>query len=318
MSENVRHLPARVVAGELIETETATGALAKLLPVDADLIRLRINQIETLKKDLMQQGVHYGTIPGTPKPTLYQAGAEFLALMFQLDAEIAVEREDYTDETGWPCFRAIAHVTLTHTPSGLRVATADGEADSGEERYRWHRTKDQEEFNGTPELYRRVRSKGRQGGQQWKENQLRTNPSDLRNTLIQMATKRAYVAAVKRATATSSMFTAGVEDIPEKLRGGNDGPDPEPQRQATKAKPAPVPKDDPPVAVGPITESHVKNLLSLGAFCGMSDAEWRKVAEGELAMKLEELMDADYVAVYKSLRDTSRGIAAAAPREPGE
>ena len=49
-----------------------------------DSLRQQINLIQQIMKDIMHEGEHFGTIPGTKKPTLYKAGAEKLCLTFRL------------------------------------------------------------------------------------------------------------------------------------------------------------------------------------------------------------------------------------------
>ena len=51
----------------------------------------RVRRIQEVMKALMKDGTHYGTIPGTPKPTLFQPGAELLCMTFRVAPEPQVE-----------------------------------------------------------------------------------------------------------------------------------------------------------------------------------------------------------------------------------
>ena len=42
------------------------------------------DQVQELMKRVMKDGIHYGCIPGTDKPTLLKPGAESLISLFQL------------------------------------------------------------------------------------------------------------------------------------------------------------------------------------------------------------------------------------------
>jgi hypothetical protein len=55
----------------------------------------QVNLIQEVMKVAMKEGEHYGTIPGCPKPCLYQSGAEKLKLTFRFrDTYPRIERID--------------------------------------------------------------------------------------------------------------------------------------------------------------------------------------------------------------------------------
>ena len=54
-------------------------------------IRAHVQRIQEVMKAVMKQDVHYGTIPGTGKPTLYKAGSEVLLSTFRIAVEVSVE-----------------------------------------------------------------------------------------------------------------------------------------------------------------------------------------------------------------------------------
>src|SRR3990167_7023317 len=54
----------------------------------------RVRLVEQVKKAVMRDGEHFGTIPGTPKPTLYQPGAQKLGMTFRLHPRYTVDERD--------------------------------------------------------------------------------------------------------------------------------------------------------------------------------------------------------------------------------
>jgi hypothetical protein len=159
--------------------------------------------------------VHYGTIPGTPKPTLYKAGSEKILATFRIAVEPEVTDLSDHDERR---YRVICRGVL---PSGEIVGAGIGEASTNEEKYKWRGAVCQEEFDATPENMRRVKwSKGYQGSAAKQTNQVRTNPSDLANTVLKMAKKRAQIDLTLTATGASDVFDQDIEDLPEEYREG--------------------------------------------------------------------------------------------------
>jgi hypothetical protein len=47
-------------------------------------LKKRAKAIQEVMRGLMKENVHFGVIPGTPKPSLYKPGAEMLCMAFQL------------------------------------------------------------------------------------------------------------------------------------------------------------------------------------------------------------------------------------------
>jgi hypothetical protein len=143
-------------------------------------------QAEKIKQAMtraMEEGVHFGTIPGTPKPTLLKAGAEKLCLLFRMDPEYesheTIDGEHLTVKS---------KCTLWHVPSGQRLGSGEGLATTHEKKH----------------AYR----KGQEGGTR------RANPDlyDAWNTVLKMSNKRALVAAVLNVTAASDVMTQDLED----------------------------------------------------------------------------------------------------------
>jgi hypothetical protein len=176
-------------------------------------IRERVNMVQEVMRAVMKEGVHYGKIPGTPKPTLYKPGAEVLCVAFRIAPSYQVE--DLGDAT-----TARFRVTCTgvHQVSGLALGSGMGECSSNEEKYKWRKIICAEEFDQTPESMRRVKFGKGKNDSIYKQPQVRTEQADLANTVLKMACKRAHVAMTLAVTAASDMFNQDIEDLPEELR----------------------------------------------------------------------------------------------------
>lgn len=174
-------------------------------------VRAQVNLIQDVMRSVMLDGTHYGKIPGTQSVSLYKAGAEKLMATFRLAADPEVED---LGEDGEVHYRVKVHV---RSLSGSLLGAGLGECSSQEDKYAWRRPICPEEFDATPENRRRIKF-GRYQGRVEKQQQIRTNPADVRNTILKMAKKRALVDAVLTVTAASDIFTQDIEDLPEELR----------------------------------------------------------------------------------------------------
>jgi F0F1-type ATP synthase membrane subunit b/b' len=159
----------------------------------------------------MFDGTHYGKIPGTKSISLYKAGAEKLMATFRLAAKPEVEDLSRDGEVHY-------RVTVNlQSAGGQFLGAGIGECSSREDKYAWRGMICQEEFDTTPENRRRIKFSNYQGRIEQKK-QIRTNPSDVANTILKMAKKRAQVDAVITVTAASDIFTQDIEDLPDELR----------------------------------------------------------------------------------------------------
>jgi len=177
-------------------------------------VRDRVNLVQTVMKSVMKKDTHFGTIPFTPKPTLYKAGAEVLCMTFKIAQEYQVEDLSTPSEARY-------RVTCVgkHQVTGCVLGEGMGECSSMEEKYAYRAAVCQQEFDATPEANRRVKwSKGKNGGAAYSTNQVKTNIADLANTVLKMACKRAMVAMTLNVTAASDIFTQDLEDFPDELR----------------------------------------------------------------------------------------------------
>lgn len=180
-------------------------------PLTAAQVRSRVNLIQEVMAAVMKKATHYGIIPGCEKPSLWKPGAEVLFATFQISVDPAIEDLSTRDEAR---FRVVARATSAH---GTPLGSAVGEASSDEEKYKWRTMVCQEEWDATPEDRRRMKWKKGQS-KPYPVLQIRTEIADCRNTIVKMASKRAYVALALQVTAASDIFTQDIEDLPEELQ----------------------------------------------------------------------------------------------------
>lgn len=190
-------------------------------------IRQRVNLVQEVMQGIMKRETHYGTIPGTQKPTLYKPGAEVLCVTFRVAQEYKIEDLSV---------QGVARYRVTcvgrHQMTGVALGEGVGECSSSEEKYKWRGVICKAELDATPENLRR--KKYYKNGNT--ADQIRTEPADLANTILKMACKRAMIAMTLNVTAASDIFTQDIEDLPEELR-------PQESAQAGSHKPTPAPHD---------------------------------------------------------------------------
>lgn len=156
-----------------------------------------------LLNGIMKEGIDYGVIPGTPKPTLYKPGSEKILSTFMISAEPMVE-DLSTDD----CIRYRVKV-IGRTPDGTIIGYGIGECSTDEEKYRWRRIVHQKEWDATDPTMRREKF-DKSGGSQ---KQVRTVPADLANTVLKMAKKRSQIDMVLTSTAASDLMSQDLEDL---------------------------------------------------------------------------------------------------------
>lgn len=169
-----------------IETATQMEKLSAQMELTVSQVVDRALKIREAMERAMDPGVHYGRIPGTPKPTLLQPGAQKLVVLFQFDPQYeSIKR-----------YEAGNHLTveskcvLYSIPTGQRLGSGEGLCTTREKKYAYR-------WEGHGSARRRM-----------------PNPylEDEWNTVVKMANKRAQIAAVLNVTATSDVFTQDLED----------------------------------------------------------------------------------------------------------
>jgi hypothetical protein len=201
-----------------------------LTPVmDLQLAKARLKEFQAFVAGYLKEGEDYGTIPGTPKPTLYKSGADKLCELYGL-ADIY----DIKGTIDWDKGLFDYEVCCKLHRGERLIATGWGSCSSWESRYRWR-----EEPLKCPNCHKPNIIKGRAEygggwicwakkggcGAKFPEQEVRItsqpqgkipNPDivDLKNTILKMAKKRAKIDATLAATRSSGLFTQDMEDAP--------------------------------------------------------------------------------------------------------
>lgn len=240
-------------------------------------------RIREFQERVMVKGEDYGTVSGIARPFLHLPGAEKLCLLYGLAARQEADRivGEKDADGNWLSPPITYHVrTYIHVGSfdGPIVAMGYGEANSWEIKYRYVTEKPScprcgKELMTSDKEGSRFKGKwfcpGFKGGCWWSEDRAATNadgslkvpppqkvenkdPYSLTETLIQMAGKRSFVAATRRGTGTSGLFTQD-EDSPsveqQSEDAGDEAPPPEVEsapadtvveRGAVASKPSPI------------------------------------------------------------------------------
>lgn len=212
-------------------------------PLSARDIQQHVNTIRQVMDQVMKPEVHYGVIPGCKTPSLFKPGAEKIMATFRLSVDPVV-----TDLSDHDQIRYQVKARLL-SPSGVFVGCGIGECSSNEEKYKWRRAVCDEEFNDCPADRRREKWSKAYNKPAYKQKQVRTEPSDLANTVLKMAKKRALIDAVLTATAASDCFTQDVEDLP-------------PEYVDQDIAPEPVKAEKKPIVKTPIEDSRLANAIA--------------------------------------------------------
>jgi len=186
----------------LVPYEERVGALS------VTDVRSQVNLIQHVLREVMQEGQHFGKIPGTDKPTLLKAGAEKLCLTFRLDPQYEItERQD------GPHLSITSKCTLWHIPSGQRFGSGMGSCSTREAKYAFRQAaikcptcskeaiiKGKEEFGGGWVCFKKKGGCGAKfaDGAEVIEKQPRgrvpnEDLADTYNTVLKMANKRSLV-----------------------------------------------------------------------------------------------------------------------------
>lgn len=174
--------------------------------------------VQQVMESVMKQNVHYGIIPGCKQPSLYKAGSEALLSTFHISAEPLVEELITHDAKGRVTeVRYRVKCIGCHTPSGQTVGYGIGECSTGEDKYAWRRAVCIEEFETTDETQRRIKW-SKYNNKTQKTEQVRVSPSDMLNTVLKMAKKRAQIDMTLTALGCSDIFAQDLEDLDEALR----------------------------------------------------------------------------------------------------
>jgi hypothetical protein len=181
-------------------------------PLTTEEILWQVEQIQTIMKSVMKQNVDYGTIPGCKLPTLLKPGSEILLTTFHIASKPEVTDLSTPDKVHYRV------VSYGYYKDGTFVGTGVGECSSDEEKYKWRRAINDQEWNEAPADRRREKwCKGKDGKPDYKIKQIRTEIADLANTVLKMAKKRSQIDLTLTCTGASRLFTQDIEDMPEEI-----------------------------------------------------------------------------------------------------
>ena len=208
-----------------------SGAIAGLGEMSVQSVVDRKRKIVEVMEAVMKDGEHFGKIPGCgPKPTLFKAGAEVLAMTFGFAPTFKIERSDLPN--GHREYQVVC--TLTHIATGAVVGEGLGCATTMESKHRWR--------SGSrlcPECGKAAIIKGKAEygggwlcfpkkdgcGSKWKDGDAaiegqstdrveNPDPADVYNTILKMAKKRAQVDCTLTACGASDLLAQDLEDLP--------------------------------------------------------------------------------------------------------
>lgn len=202
--------------------ELTVGELKKRLAIITDAMR-----------EVMVEGVDYGIIPGTKKPSLYKPGAEKLCVLFQFGGKPSRITKTYDG----------SHLTvdveydLFHIPTGRLIGTGVGSASTKESKYAYRKAERICPKCDQPAIRKSGFPDRETGDVGWYCNQKaggcnakffsadpaiidqeatgRSDNPDLAdqwNTILKMGKKRAKIDATLDATGASATFTQDLED----------------------------------------------------------------------------------------------------------
>jgi len=212
---------------QTISTAPAVGF--EHMPIEA--MKRQVQLIQQAMKDVMQDGTHYGKIPGCgDKPTLLKPGAEKICLLFGLRTSFQVEERRLENN-----HREYYVVCSLQNRESQVVGQGVGTASTMEAKYRWRHTEAEPTERGVPGQYWDAKKRGDihemqelLGGPEFVAKKIDgtwtickkgegkvENPdvADVYNTILKMAKKRAHVDATLTTTAASDIFTQDLEDI---------------------------------------------------------------------------------------------------------
>lgn len=236
LEASVREVQGQKMTQAIVRNDSAPAALARSLPeeqgIPIEMLVARVQKVREVQARVMQEGRHYGNVPGTDKPALLKPGAELLGLTFQLAPEFKSE-ERWEGEH----LEAVLTCKLRHAPTGALLGEGIGSCSTREKKYAWRNGGRKCPACGKEGALLRSKEKPewfcwrkKDGcGATFPANDERIltqkegrvpNPdlADTYNTVRKMACKRAHVAAILFVTCASEIFT---QDVEEGVEPGN-------------------------------------------------------------------------------------------------
>lgn len=260
-----------------------------------------IQMIQSVYNEVLKKDEHYGTIPGTNKPTLYKAGAEKIVVLLGLEPHFDPTRNDLPND------HLEYMVKCTLTKDGNHKGEGLGSCSTRESKYRYRYAE-----RYCPDCGQSTIRTDRQGHQYycWKklggcgrtypfgskaieEQPLKEDNPDIAdqyNTVLKMAKKRAYVDAVLTIAGVSDIFTQDLEET----QNGNSKPKSDPPK--TTPEPAKQQTNGKKESINDIVKSDIKEMIGKV----VSDTEYKDIQEALIKIVTDnkttigELRESDY------------------------
>lgn len=242
----------------------------------------QVRKIQEVMEAVMKKDEHYGTIPGTDKPTLLKPGAEKLSLTFRLAPSYEVFERDLGG--GHREYRITC--TLTNIVQGAVWGQGVGLCSTMESKYRY---RDAFEPTGkpVPKEFWQKRDQSLLGGSGFRAKKVdgswqivkiterKENPdlADIYNTVLKIGKKRAHVDAVLTTTAASDCFN---QDLDEDDEDGNGHEPPKKGTETVNKKTGEITTATP---GDPITKGQLTSLCIAMKENGWCDADGEPLPE---------------------------------------
>jgi hypothetical protein len=215
-----------------------------LMPVmNIAMAKQRLAEFQAFIKEYLVPDEDFGTIPGTPKPTLLKPGADKLCEIYGMSDEYIVQQSIERFDTKPELFDYTVKCILKTKRDGRLVGEGLGSCNSFEGKYLYRDTKrkcpmcgketiirGQEQYGGGWLCWKKKDGCGAKflAGDKAIEDQktgkeFNEDIPTQKNTILKMAKKRAKIDAVIAATRSSGIFTQDMEDIVDHDTGNGAG-----------------------------------------------------------------------------------------------
>lgn len=228
-----------------------------------------ITNVHSLVKEHLKEDLHFGTLPGTDKKMLFKAGAEVIAMFFQLRPDYQVTINNFDDlNIEYKEFHreyAVKCKLLKYVGNNeyMEVGEGEGSCSTLESKYRFRNGNAVDTGQAPPKDYWNVYNNNKSDAKKlipknhivkknpagtWTLHQLggkeaNDNIPDLWNTVKKMACKRAFVMAIQQFTAASNIFME--PDDPEEEKPNPPAKNQKPPAEANYVEIVPSDEDDP-------------------------------------------------------------------------
>lgn len=231
----VIHAPENTLA----RPKGASWALAELSDEEfargMEMAKRGRQRLQEVMRAMMTEGIHFGKIPGTDKPTLLKPGAEVLCQMFDLVPSTTIE-VSYGDGVTAPSITVRGRCTLYRgSLDGPAVAVGEGAGNSWEKKWRYRQAericpkcKKATIITGKAEYGGGFICWSKKGGcgakftaqnEELKDQEIgqveNPDPYELLNTIVKITAKRAKLDAVIAGTASSDLLTQDMDETAE-------------------------------------------------------------------------------------------------------